>query len=244
MVDRVGVILREKPVKSENRFVVGVVKYISVGSVVLAVCSGAGAEIARPSLSILGSHLRHLDRSSGYQCFRNISNYEDSELLSKVVSLRRHYREKTTGEIYAGANLTSTLPPSRIGIPESAKWLKVSEQEFVLEYDRDTTVLGQMKEISSAVQAFTRSGTVRHFFRIENGELNWIRASYDVRPWHGEQGGTRPHVRCARIVTVKGRFFGTSVVLEPLADVHLSAASCRGSGSECAEEVREPVYLK
>ncbi len=204
----------------------------------------ADAGLAAADKTMLIEHLRQLDRSSGYQCFRNVSNYEDPELLSKVVSSRRYYREQAAGEIYASAYLASTFPPAHIGFPMTSKWTKHGNDEFVLEYDRETTVLGQMKEISNTVHAFRRSGLVRHVFRVENGQLQWIRASYDVNPWHGQPGAARPHVRCARIVSVKGRWFGTNTVLEPLVDIRLDGGTCRGSGSQCAEEVREPRYLK
>lgn len=231
---------------AEKRFIFGIVKRVAFVSIALCFTSAAfaGPESDRTEVAKLLTHLRQLDRSSGYQCFRNISNYEDRELLSQVLSQRYHYREQVTGEIYAGAYLTSTLPPSHLGIPDSAKLLKVSEQEFVLEYERDTTVIGQMKEISNDVHSFSRPGAVKHFFRLENGGLQWVRSSYDVRPWHGQSGVARPHVRCARIVNVKARFFGTNAVLDPLADIRLGAGSCRGSGRECAQEVREPRYLR
>jgi hypothetical protein len=243
--------LKEKLVEAKKRFVVDLImimrvfKSLAIASIILGFSAGAsaGTEIASADHAALLAHLRQLDRSSGYQCFRNISNYEDQEFLSLVLSQRHHYREQATGEIYADAYLTSTLPPSRLGVPASAKLVKVSEQEFVLEYERDTTVIGQVKEISDAVHSFSRPGTVKHVFRLENGGLQWVRASYDVRPWHGQNGAARPHVRCSRIVTVKGRFWGTNSVLEPLADIRLGAGNCRSSRQVCAQEVLEPRYL-
>lgn len=187
-------------------------------------------------------YLRAFDRGVEYRCFRNVSNYEDREFLSQVVRNRYHYRE-ASGDIYANAYLVSTLPPLNPLIPQTATWKKVSDTDFILQYERETTVIGRMKEISDTVHAFRRPGLARHHFKLENGGLRWVSAAYDVAPYGSGTGAMRPHVRCARIVEVKGRYWGTNQALEPLQDIRLGGGWCNGSGAQCAESVREPMYL-